>query len=82
MSGSLTGINYMDDNGHELIETTVTAEDKWVAHVNEIGDTTLYPSTRSWYTGANVPGKPRFYAIHRWGSCLLGDLREGGCERV
>jgi cyclohexanone monooxygenase len=35
--------------------------DAWVAHVNELGDATLYPRARSWYTGANVPGKPRVF---------------------
>ena len=30
----------------------------WVAHVNEVANATLYPLARSWYTGANIPGKP------------------------
>ena len=37
------------------------AEDKWVAHVNEVAYTTLYPQANSWYMGANVPGKPRIF---------------------
>ena len=43
------------------IEATVVAEDRWVAHVNEVGDATLYPLANSWYTGANIPGKPRTF---------------------
>jgi cyclohexanone monooxygenase len=43
------------------IEATVVAEDRWVAHVNEVGDATLYPLANSWYTGANIPGKPRIF---------------------
>ena len=39
----------------------VDAEDKWVAHVNEVAYTTLYPQANSWYMGANVPGKPRIF---------------------
>ena len=33
----------------------------WVAHVNEVGNMTLYPRANSWYMGANVPGKPRIF---------------------
>jgi cyclohexanone monooxygenase len=43
------------------IEATVEAEDAWVAHVNEVADATLYPLAKSWYLGANVPGKPRVF---------------------
>jgi cyclohexanone monooxygenase len=43
------------------IEPTVEAEDAWVAHVNEVADLTLFPTTESWYMGANVPGKPRVF---------------------
>jgi len=42
----------------DCIEPIVEAEDAWVAHVNEVGDSTLYPLANSWYMGANVPGKP------------------------
>ena len=37
------------------------AEDRWVAHVDEVAGETLYPSCNSWYLGANVPGKPRVF---------------------
>jgi len=43
------------------IEATTEAEERWVAHVNEVGHMTLYPRARSWYMGANVPGKPRIF---------------------
>ena len=36
-------------------------EDRWVAHVNEVADQTLYPLANSWYMGANIPGKPRVF---------------------
>ena len=45
----------------DSMEATTDAEDKWVAHVNEVADTTLYPQANSWYMGANVPGKPRIF---------------------
>ena len=37
------------------------AKDAWVAHVNELGNGTLYPLANSWYVGANIPGKPRIF---------------------
>jgi cyclohexanone monooxygenase len=45
----------------ETIEATAEAEDAWVAHVNDVANSTLYPRARSWYTGANIPGKPRIF---------------------
>jgi cyclohexanone monooxygenase len=45
----------------EAIEATADAEDRWVAHVGEVGEATLYPAAESWYTGANIPGKPRVF---------------------
>jgi cyclohexanone monooxygenase len=47
--------------GHQTIEATAEAEDAWVTHVNEVANATLYPLARSWYTGANIPGKPRVF---------------------
>ena len=44
-----------------MIEATGSAQDRLVAHVNEIGHATLYPRANSWYMGANIPGKPRVF---------------------
>lgn len=49
------------DRDRARIEPTVEAESEWVQHVNEVGDSTLYPKAKSWYMGANVPGKPRVF---------------------
>jgi cyclohexanone monooxygenase len=54
-------VAYMRDSGFEAMEANRDAEDKWVAHVNEVAYTTLYPQANSWYMGANVPGKPRIF---------------------
>jgi cyclohexanone monooxygenase len=48
-------------HGRATIEATPESEDAWVDHVNEVGHMTLYPKAASWYTGANVPGKPRVF---------------------
>jgi cyclohexanone monooxygenase len=54
-------LGYMRDNGLETIEAEKDAEDGWVAHVNEVAYSTLYPQANSWYMGANIPGKPRIF---------------------
>jgi cation diffusion facilitator CzcD-associated flavoprotein CzcO len=60
------------------IEATEMAENDWVAHVNEVADTTLYPLASSWYMGANVPGKPRVFMPYVGG---LGVYRQR-CQEV
>ena len=65
-------------HGHAAIEATVEAEDAWVAHVNDVGQMTLYPRARSWYMGANVPGKPRIFMPYIGG---VGVYREK-CDAV
>ena len=54
-------IAYMQGQQKSVIEAEAEAEDTWVAHVNEVADTTLFPQANSWYMGANVPGKPRVF---------------------
>jgi cyclohexanone monooxygenase len=54
-------IAYMRDHGFDSLEAEKDAEDKWVAHVNEVAFSTLYPQANSWYMGANIPGKPRIF---------------------
>ena len=54
-------IAFMRDHGLGIMEATKEAEDKWVAHVNEVAQTTLYPQANSWYMGANIPGKPQIF---------------------
>ena len=58
----ITGcIAWMRDRGLDTMEAKPDAEDKWVAHVNEVAHTTLYPQANSWYMGANIPGKPQIF---------------------
>ena len=52
---------HMRRQGVATMEASGEAEDKWVAHVNEVAHGTLYPQANSWYMGANIPGKPRIF---------------------
>jgi len=54
-------IGYMRGRGLAIMEASKEAEEKWVAHVNEVAHTTLYPQANSWYMGANIPGKPQIF---------------------
>ena len=54
-------LRFMDGRGHATIDATEDAQAAWMAHVQEVGHQTLYPLAKSWYMGANVPGKPRVF---------------------
>ena len=54
-------LNRMRARGLHVIEAERGAEERWVAHVNEVAYGTLYPQANSWYMGANIPGKPRIF---------------------
>lgn len=42
-------------------EARPEAEAKWIAHVNELADASLRSTVKSWYIGANIPGKPSVF---------------------
>ncbi|MEQ8661218.1 MAG: cyclohexanone monooxygenase, partial [Gammaproteobacteria bacterium] len=52
-------IAYLRDQHAASIEPTVAKQDEWVAHHDEVANATLLVRTNSWYTGANIEGKPR-----------------------
>jgi len=54
-------IDDLRKRGAKSIDARRDAEEAWVAHVNEVAHTSLYPHCNSWYLGANVPGKPRVF---------------------
>ncbi|MEH7275185.1 flavin-containing monooxygenase [Neobacillus vireti] len=57
-------IQYMEDNEIDAIEADSEAEKGWSAHCREMAESTLYVKTESWYTGANIEGKPRGFLIY------------------
>jgi cyclohexanone monooxygenase len=56
-------ITYLQQEKKTRLEPTREAEKAWADHVKGVFDMTLLPAsaaeTRSWYVGANVPGKPQ-----------------------
>jgi cyclohexanone monooxygenase len=71
-------IAHLREHGRGCIEAMPAAEEAWVEHVNEIGNATLYPRANSWYTGANIPGKPRIFMPYIGG---VGTYRQT-CDQV
>ena len=71
-------ISWMRASGYETIEPTTTAEDGWDRHVADCADITLMPQAKSWYMGANVPGKPRVFYPYIGGV----DAYRDACDEV
>ena len=69
-------IRHLDESGLAAMEPTEQAEADWDEEVRTMADHTLYPRTKSWYTGANIPGKPRQFLAHLRGSQYFDRLDE------
>jgi cyclohexanone monooxygenase len=54
-------VGKLEASGGQLIGPDLQAEDAWVEQVNDVANATLYPKADSWYTGSNIPGKPRVF---------------------
>ncbi|OLO39033.1 cyclohexanone monooxygenase [Alkalihalophilus pseudofirmus] len=54
-------IKHVEQHGIEEVEATAEAEVTWTNHVNEVGSQSIYAKVDSWYTGANIEGKPRAF---------------------
>ncbi|MCM3766222.1 NAD(P)/FAD-dependent oxidoreductase [Neobacillus niacini] len=66
-------LEYLKANRIETIEASKEAEEKWSRHCQEVAQNTLYVKTDSWYTGANIEGKPKRFPIYAGG---YGTYRE------
>ena len=51
-------IAHLREQQIQSIEPTKEKQDEWVAHHDEVASATLLVATQSWYTGANIEGKP------------------------
>ena len=49
---------HIRDRGLDAIETTAQDEDAWAVHNDEVAQKSIRGNCASWYTGANIPGKP------------------------
>jgi cation diffusion facilitator CzcD-associated flavoprotein CzcO len=61
-------LSYMKKNRINYIETTQRSMEKWVEHVDDVVNETLFIyGKNSWYFGANIPGKPRIFMPYAGG---------------
>jgi cation diffusion facilitator CzcD-associated flavoprotein CzcO len=71
-----TCIRHLEEAGLGAMEPTEEAEAGWDREISSLAERTLYPRTDSWYTGANIPGKPRQFLAHLRGSQYFDRLAE------
>jgi cation diffusion facilitator CzcD-associated flavoprotein CzcO len=57
-------IRYIRENDYSRIAPTPQMEQAWVDHVNEVGSQTLLSDAKSWFVGANIPGKARAILLY------------------
>lgn len=48
-----------DRNDDAIVEAEPDAQAEWTAHVAKVVEHSLLANAKSWYVGANIPGKPR-----------------------
>ncbi|WP_157219040.1 flavin-containing monooxygenase [Flavisphingomonas formosensis] len=68
---------HLRTQGLNLIEADETAQETWGEELNAMAAGTLLATGNSWYTGANIDGKPRRFMIH-----LDYPAYVGRCEKV
>lgn len=71
-------IQYQFKNGLEVAEVEPDAQERWTQEVYDVAAPTLFMRGNSWYLGANVPGKPRVFALYLGGVGHYRDI----CDQV
>jgi len=60
-------MRHLEKHGMGAVEPTTDSEEAWGNEVTGIANATLFPRTDSWWTGANIPGKPRYFSAYLGG---------------
>jgi cyclohexanone monooxygenase len=61
-------VRHMREQELGAVEPTTESEKAWAGEVSGIANATLFPRTDSWWTGANIEGKPRYFSAYLGGS--------------
>lgn len=61
-------VRHLEEHGQATAEPTAASEAAWSAEVSALANATLFPRTDSWWTGANIEGKPRGFSAYLGGS--------------
>jgi len=76
-------IRHLEKEGLGAAEPKPESEEAWGNEVQGIANATLFPKTDSWWTGANVEGKPRYFSAYLGGGIYymrLADVASKGFE--
>ena len=76
-------MRYLEEQGLGAVESNTENEEAWGDEVSGIANATLFPRTDSWWTGANVPGKPRYFSAYLGGGLYymrIADVASKGYE--
>jgi cyclohexanone monooxygenase len=71
-------IEHMRREGFDAVDADADAQREWSDHVHEAAAATLFVKGKSWYLGANVPGKPRVFMPYVRGIGVYRDL----CDEI
>jgi cyclohexanone monooxygenase len=79
-------IDYMRSNARQFIEPLERAEQSWVRHVSDVAERSFVlscsKSVNSWFTGANIEGKPKVFNVYFGGqNKYLDQLDAEAAER-
>jgi cation diffusion facilitator CzcD-associated flavoprotein CzcO len=61
-------MRHLEKHGVGAVEPTTESEEAWANEVSGLANATLFPRTDSWWTGANIEGKPRYFSVYLVGS--------------
>ena len=69
-------VRRLRDRNLGAVEPLVDSEEAWAGEVAALANATLFPRTDSWWTGANIPGKPRYFSVYLGGSIYYARIDE------
>lgn len=69
-------IVHLRENNFGAIEPAPGVDVAWAQEVEAAASETLFPKTDSWYTGANIEGKHRQFAVHMGGPAYFEKLTQ------
>jgi cyclohexanone monooxygenase len=69
-------VRYLREHALGAVEPTTASEEAWGAETSALANATLFPRTDSWWTGANIPGKPRYFCAYLLGSLYYQRLAQ------
>jgi cyclohexanone monooxygenase len=73
-------VRHLREHALGAFEPTPESEAAWGVETNALANATLFPRTDSWWTGANIPGKPRYFSAYLGGSIYYQRLADAAAK--